>query len=406
MPRSRMFSRTRRSRRRRTPLLAGAASLAVATSVVAAITAAQPEAAEVDTAADTEAETLQDCGTSDYNAEVVQDGGTYTATNGGNVVYEGGNLPEAARAAIDSLDPDRTSQESVVVYASGDISAAESIDLPSHTLFEVCGTLNASGAAEEGGVVRIAHVNDVSVPHLSVTGAPYFAVWVRTSENVHLGQIDLRQSGGAGIRIDSRDNDAIREARDITVDHVYVEGTGGHGVETYGVDGIEIGTVIARDTGYSGLLLNDTVDAEVGLVDGDGAGTGTGYAAFRMANRNGRLDNAYPANVHVEQVIARGGGRGIFCVSESGGAVIDSVDIAGTGNNAMLIENCHNVEINGGTVEGPGSIRLAARDEFPNNSDITIQGLTVINSAIIENPCGNNTNLANNEMINSPLDIC
>ena len=36
---------------------------------------------------------------------------------------------------------------------------------------------------------------------------------------------------------------------------------------------------------------------------------------------------------------ARGGGRGIFCVSESGGAQIDRVDIADTGSNAILVEN-------------------------------------------------------------------
>jgi hypothetical protein len=347
--------------------------------------------------------TASDCGEGTYDAEVTEDGGTYTAARGTEVVYEGASLPDAARAALDSLDPGRTTQESVVVRASGDVPSGEGIELPAHTLFEVCGTLHASG----GDAVTIAHVQDVSVPYLSVTGTPGRGVWVRTSQNVHLGEIDLRQSGGAGIRIDSRDDDSVREATDITVDHVYVEGTEGHGVETYGVDGITIGTVIARDTGYSGLLLNDTVNADVGLVDGEGAGTGTGYAAFRMANRNGQVEGGYPdANVHVEQVIARGGGRGVFCVSESGGFVIDEVDLAGTGNNAVLIENCYNGAILGGTVEGGGEIRLAARSEFANNRDITISGLTVVDSAITENPCGENTDLANNEMVNSSLNIC
>ena len=64
---------------------------------------------------------------------------------------------------------------------------------------------------------------------------------------------------------------------------------------------------MARDTGYCGLILNETTNAEVGLVDADGAGTGTGYAAFRMANRNGRLGGDYPTNIHVGEVIARTG---------------------------------------------------------------------------------------------------
>src|SRR5690606_24128587 len=114
-------------------------------------------------------------------------------------------------------------------------------------------------------------------------------------------------------------------------------------------------------------------------VDAEGAGTGTGYAAFRMANRNGRINNSYPTNIHVGEVIARGGGRGIFCVSESGGVVIDRIDIADTGSNAILVENCYNVNIAAieGSVTGGGDVRIAARSEFNNSSDIIFQNLTI-----------------------------
>ena len=50
-------------------------------------------------------------------------------------------------------------------------------------------------------------------------------------------------------------------------------------METYGVDNITIGTVVARSVGESGLLLNETTNATVGTVDAQNAGTGTGYAA-------------------------------------------------------------------------------------------------------------------------------
>ncbi|MGN9768562.1 hypothetical protein ACTMS2_25770 [Micromonospora sp. SD12] len=43
------------------------------------------------------------------------------------------------------------------------------------------------------------------------------------------------------------------------------------------------------------------------------------------------MGSGYPTNVRVGTVRARGGGRGIFCVSESGGAAIDRADIADTG---------------------------------------------------------------------------
>lgn len=339
-----------------------------------------------------------ECGSGTFTTEAVRSGSTWTANRGGTTLYSGSDMAAAVRAAVDGLTADRTSQERVVVRGSGSMPASASIDLPSHTSLEVCGTIDVTGSASaNNAAIRIRHARDVSVPHLRLTGAPYFGIWVRTSSDVHLGQIDLRLSGGHGIRIDSRDDDAVREARDIRVDDVYVSGTSSHGVETYGVDGLTIGTVTARDTGYSGLLLNDTVNATVEKVDGDGAGTGTGYAAFRMANRNGSVAGSYPTNVRVGEVVARGGGRGIFCVSESGGAVIERVDIANTGSNAILVENCYNVTIasQGGSVSGPGDIRIAARSEFANTRDVTFANLSLHGTSIRESPCGDNTRLTN-----------
>ncbi|MEV0823226.1 right-handed parallel beta-helix repeat-containing protein [Nonomuraea rubra] len=348
------------------------------------------------------------CGDGSYNAEAVLSGGTWTARNGSRTVYTGSSMLSAMQAAVGSLTAGRTSKQRVVVRGSGSMSAGSRLSLPSYTVLDVCGTVNVTGSGSgDQAVVYARGVTDVEVQHLNVTGAPLYGIFVRNGVNVTLGQIDLRLSSGLGIRIDNHGDRSVR-TRNVRIDNVYVSGTSTHGVETYGVDGLTVGTVTARNTGHSGLLLNDTINATVNTVDAQGAGTGTGYAAFRMANRNGRIGSSYPANIRVGRVIARGGGRGVFCVSESGGAVIDRVDIAQTGNNAILIENCYNVNIaaQGGTVTGPGDIRLAARSEFPNTSDIVIQNLTVTNSAITENPCGVNTTFRNNTLVNSRQTIC
>jgi hypothetical protein len=347
------------------------------------------------------------CGSGPADAEVVANGNGWLASNDGSTVYNGPSMLDAMRAAVASLTVGRTWQERVVVRDSGTIPANRSVDLPDHTSLESCGTIHVSGTPTgDNAVVRGRNVTNVSVPHLQVTGAPWFGVFIRNGSNIHLGQIELRLTGGLGVRIDNHANRAVR-VRDVRIDHVYVEGTNNHGVETYGVDGLTIGTVIARNTGFAGLLLNDTIHATVELVDGVGAGTGTGYAAFRMANRNGRVGNDYPTNIRVGQVIARGGGRGIFCVSESGGVTIERVDIAQTGSNAILIENCYNVRIAtlGGTVRDR-DIRIAARSEFPASRDVTIENLTVTNSAITENPCAVNLVLRNNTLVNSPVNRC
>ncbi|WP_246147891.1 hypothetical protein [Nonomuraea turkmeniaca] len=348
------------------------------------------------------------CGDGTANAEAVLSGSTWTARNGSRTVYTGTSMLSAMQAAVSSLTAGRTSKQRVVVRGSGTMSAGSRLSLPSYTVLDVCGTVNVTGSGSgDQAVVYARGVTDVEVQHLTVTGGPLYGIFVRNGVNITLGQIDMRLSSGLGIRIDNHGDRSVR-TRNVRIDNVYVSGTSTHGVETYGVDGLTVGTVVARNTGHSGLLLNDTVNATVNTVDAQGAGTGTGYAAFRMANRNGRIGSGYPTNIRVGQVIARGGGRGVFCVSESGGAVIDRVDIAQTGNNAILIENCYNVNIaaQSGSVTGPGDIRLAARSEFPNTADIIIQNLRVTNSAIRESPCGVNTTFRNNTLVNSAQSIC
>ena len=348
--------------------------------------------------------------TAGYDAVVRNSGSTWTAQRGTSTVYTGTDLRAAMQAGVDSLTAGRTTKQSVLVQGSGSIAAGSRVSLPSYVVLNVCGTLNVTGSGSgDMAPIYARGRTDIEIPHVNITGTPVYGMFFRDVDNLRLGQIDLRVSSGLGIRIDNHGRaDRANKVRNIQIDSVYVSGTGTQGVETYGVDGIRIGSVVARNVGDSGLLLNDTVNAEIGVVDAQDAGAGTGYAAFRMANRNGRINNAYPTNIRVGQVIARRGGRGIFCVSESGGAVIDRIDIADTGNNAILLENCYNVNIaaQSGTVTGGGEIRLAARTEFPPSSDITIQNLTVTNSAITENPCATNSTFRNNTLVNSRNNVC
>ncbi|MCR3732134.1 hypothetical protein FHS35_009052 [Streptomyces umbrinus] len=348
------------------------------------------------------------CGEGSYQAEAVLNGSTWTARRGSSVTYTGTDMRAAMQAAVNSLTAGRTSKERVVVRGSGAIGAGSRVSLPSYTVLDVCGTIDVTGSGTgDQAPVYARGARDIEVQHLNLTGTPLYGVFMRNVTNVVLGQIDMRLSRGLGVRIDNR-GDTSQWTRNVRIDNVYVSGASSHAVETYGVDGLTIGTVTARNVGESGLLLNQTINATVAKVDADGAGAGTGYAAFRMANRNGRIGSAYPTNVRVGEVVARGGGRGVFCVSESGGATIDRVTISNTGNNAILIENCYNVNLaaQSGSVTGGGEIRLAARSEFPNNSDITVQNLRVTNSSIRESPCGDNTTFRNNTLVNSTQTIC
>ncbi|MEU5886742.1 hypothetical protein ABZ835_07855 [Streptomyces sp. NPDC047461] len=380
--------------RSRAALIAGTAAAALMTAGITATTAPQAAAAA--------------CGEGSYQAEAVLSGGTWTARRGSTTLYTGTDLRAAAQAAVNSLTSGRTTKERVVVRGSGSMSAGSRISLPSYTTLDVCGTINVTGTGSgDQAPVYSRGTRDIEVQHLNLTGSPLYGVFLRNVQNATLGQLDMRLSAGLGVRIDNR-GDTSQWTRNVRIDNAYVSGASSHAVETYGVDGLTIGTVTARNVGESGLLLNQTVNATVTKVDAENAGTGTGYAAFRMANRNGRVGSAYPTNIRVGEVIARGGGRGVFCVSESGGAVIDKVTLTNTGNNSVLIENCYNVSLaaQSGTITGGGELRLAARSEFPNNDNITVQNLTVTNSSIRESPCGTNTTFRNITRVNTTQTVC
>jgi hypothetical protein len=234
-----------------------------------------------------------------------------------------------------------------------------------------------------------------------MTGSPSYGIFFRGTNDMILGNLDLRLSGGSpgiAIRVDTsgRAGSDTTFVKNLRIDRVYGSGMSSQLVETYGVDGIQIGTVEGNSVGECGVLLNRSINAEVGEVRCTNCGTGTGYAAFRIANSAGRINGSYPVgNIHVGKVYARGGGRGIFSVSASGGLTIDTVDIADTGNNPILLENCTNTTIAAvsGTIS-KGQVRIAGTTQ----SNIALKNLTLTNGAsVLQSPCsGTNTCTATN----------
>jgi hypothetical protein len=350
----------------------------------------------------------QSCGSGSYNTEAVNSNGTWTARRGSTTLYTGSDMRAAVQAAIGGLTAGRTSKQRVVVRGSGSISAGARISLPSYTTIDVCGTINVTGSGSgDYAPIYARGVSNIEVQNLTVTGTPVYGIFMRNVSNVILRRIDMRLSRGLGVRIDNR-GDTSQWSRNIVLDYAYVSGASSHAVETYGVDGFTVGSVIARNVGESGLLLNQTINATIGTVDAQNAGAGTGYAAFRLANRAGRIGSSYGTNIRVGLVKASGGGRGIFCVSESGGAQIDRIELSNTGNNAILLENCYNllVATNGGFINGGGEVRIAERTEFAGTRQITLQNFTLSNNVIRESPCADQFTIRNITLNNASIIRC
>ncbi|PSK56904.1 hypothetical protein B9Z65_6528 [Elsinoe australis] len=320
------------------------------------------------------------CGSGSPNARVTGSGGSFQAVRGSTNLYSGSDYRAAIQAAVDGI----STGQRVAVIASGSIGTG-TITIGSGKTFEGCGTINAANRNGRGAIESL-NTQGVNIPYLTMTGNPYFGLRFYGTRDLTLGRITMNLSGGMGIRFD-RDQAANSNVK---MDVISVTGAGSHAVETWNIDGLTINSVIARNVGESGLLIQKVTNARVGLVDGNNVGGGTGYATLRFANNAGQRGSSYATNIFVDRVISRGGGRGVFCVSQSGGAEIGNVDLAQNGGNSILIENCYNFRIRGGTVNGGGEVRIAARTEFPNTRDTNIN-LRVDGTTVRESPCADNS---------------
>jgi hypothetical protein len=342
-----------------------------------------------------------DGSTEGYTTLMIKSGSTWTVTKGGQEVHSGSEMEAALRAAYGSLTPGRSTKESILVQGDGDVSASSQVGIPSFTVLNVCGTLNVSGtpSGSDRSPLYARNASHIDIPHLKMTGSPQYGLFFRGTNDVHLGHIDLRltSAAGIGIRVDTsgRASTDTHFNENLTIDYVYGSGMASHIVETYGISNITIGTVEGENVGECGVLLNRSINATLDLVTCTGCATGTGYAAFRMANDNGVINGSHgTANIVVKSVVARGGGRGVFSVSNSGAARIDHVDIEGTGNNSILLENAHNVTVGSpekqSRIANSGQLRIAGT-----SSDLLIQNIAVSGTPIAENPCATNSTWTN-----------
>lgn len=316
---------------------------------------------------------------SSHDAEVYETDGTWYATNGGATVYSGGSYRDAIQAAVDSLTDGRTAKERVLIKNSGTFgptSSVKSVRLDSHTVIDHNGTIFVEDTGEDLVVpFEAENAESIEIQNLRVEGNPRYGIWIKSCSDVALGTIEMSlyetTDVGLGIRVD--DSGGAGRTRGFGLEYAFIEGAAHHAVETYGVDGVGIGTVETVDTGGCGLLLNDTTDATVGYVDATRADEGGGYAGFRCANGCG-------PNVQLDELRAVDCGRGLFTVSGSYGITVSNVYIEGCESGA-LIQDTRDTSVDGGTItnnRGEG-IRIDSRssDAHPHTRNVTVQNLRI-----------------------------
>lgn len=311
--------------------------------------------------------------------------GVFHADGTDGHVASGEDVIEVTQAAVDGLTEGRDWKEKVAVVSPstvGPVDDITQIEVPSYTVLDVPATMHVE---EEGGEpqvipVRVRDAEHVEIPNLRVVGNPRYGMFLQSVSNLRLGNISIENPDERdprtwiGVRIDGfargRGEDTVR-CKDVQVDNVYVENCGSHAFETYAVDRLQVGHVIANGTAAGcGCLLNDTTDTTVDSVVGKDIDPGGGYAGFRVAN--GAHD------ITCDQVIVRGGARGIFGVSGSYNVTIGEVNISEM-LGGVFIEDNQNFTIEGGVVKNCDweAVRIHSRNDFghdPTNG-VTISNL-------------------------------
>lgn len=298
------------------------------------------------------------------DAEVTRTNGQWLSRVDGNTVYQGGRYFDAINAAINNMG-----NGVVNIRNSGDSGpdggnvysirprAGQTLDFHGHTVHANGGELVVP--------VYCDRRDNITVRNMHVTGNPRYGVWFRGCSNVTLENITMDLSNnnpvGLGIRVD----DSTGAASNLTIaGNININGAKGHGVETYGVDGFNIGDVTVTNNGGCGLLLNNSRNGTVGNVTGHYNNQGGGYATFRVANNNG-------PNVTVNSVYSRNSGRGFFSVSGSHGTTVNYVDIANTTSHGIFLEDASNTHVLSGSVSnGNPNCQLVRTD----SSSIRVSG--------------------------------
>jgi hypothetical protein len=351
-------------------------------------------------------------------AEVTkEDNQPWISTVNNNQVYSGNDMIHAIQAAVDNLTPNRTTKETVNIRASGSTGNhtwngnLKYVNIRSYTILDFHdNTMHVNDDAEDNIIVPVQafRARNFEIRNMKITGNPRYGIWIHGSQNFILDNIHISIPEafniGLGIRIQERYDDWSGNA---TLDNIYVENAKHHGVEIWKTDGLTIGTITTRNTGGCGLLLNNTRNATVQLVNAYRANFGGGYAGMRFANNCG-------PNVLVEKVIARECGRGVFSVSGSHGITVNEVDISGTSSHGMLIEDTQNFTVNGGIIKNTGNegVRITSRSstDHHESKNVTVQNLRIYDDrnprtqqyGIRETtPRTNNNFILNNDLRNS-----
>lgn len=244
-----------------------------------------------------------------------------------------------------------TGNREVHILCGGTLSATINLQ-PGLILYCHNNTFNknhsGTGFARDGG-------GPISIYDMILNNNANFGIRTSRASNIYIENVRI-YGGGIGIRIDSHPSRPYEDGRwvsDVHIQNCRFENCGGHGLETYGVDGFKAYGIVARNCGECGVLLNKTINGTIGTVDAYRCSYGGGYAGLRFANNC--------SNVTADMLYARECGRGYFVLTGSNNCHLNNCQITDCSDIGIWLENVTNCSVKAGctndgvAVSGSGS---------------------------------------------------
>ena len=195
-------------------------------------------------------------------------------------------------------------------------------------------------------------------------GSNGYGIRSSRGSNLKFNNVKIYNSPWISMRIDSRESNPWNYwIYNVSVTNCTFDGGGGHGLETYSVDGVNIQNIVARNKAECGVLLNQTKNGTVGTINAYRCATNTGYAGYRLANSC--------SNITTEMLYADQCGRGYFVLSGSNNTTLKNCRITNGTGIGVWLENVSNCRVlagctnDGVSVSGSGSYASVSTSGCP-----------------------------------------
>ncbi len=293
--------------------------------------------------------------------EVTLSGSTWTGKVDGVTKYTGSSMGSAVTACNNAM-----TSGSINIRNSGNNTST--LNVGSNRWIQGNGvTITSTNSGTGSSQIFCRNSSSCGASNINMKGtSPWFGIYFESSSGNDFYAVN-GQGGGIAYRIDNCKG-AWGATFRITSSSVNVSGSGGHGIETMGIQGSTISTVTSNDHADGcGVLIqsyNNRQTNTASTVLATRACYGCGYAGFRTANTNRNQTLTYDD--------ATSCGRGYFSVSTSQDCTITRVNATSCSDIGCWLQSSANTHVSGGTIQYCGSCSAITSPLSAGNNTVTV----------------------------------